>query len=135
MTKTLLDYVRETQARYLKASRGEVEYGRGFGLCRNCTYGEDIPTRHLRGEVRELVDSITQKWPKYSGNPAYPVPDPECVYKAEHLRAEAASRAYAQGAHKGNLYSGKYGKLRMQLAAFIADGLEKHIKRAEGECE
>ena len=134
MTKTLLDYVRETQARYRNASRGEVEYGRGFGLCRNCTYGEDIPTRHLRGEVRELVDSITQKWPKYSGNPAYPVPDPECVYKAEHLRAEAAARAYHR-ATSGGMYSGKYGKLRMQLAAFIADGLENHIKRAEGECE
>ena len=133
-TKTLMDYVRETQARYRNASRGEVERGLGFGLCRNCTHGEDIPTRRLRDEVRALVDSITQKWPKYSGNPAYPVPDPECAYKAEHLRAEAAARAYDQAVSKG-MYSGKYGKLRMQLAAFIADGLEEHMKRVEGECE
>ena len=133
MTKTLLDYVRETQARYRNASRGEVEYGRGFGLCRNCTYSRDIPPLHIRVEVKVLVSGITQKWPKYSGNPAYPVPDPECVYKAEHLRAEAASRAYAQGAHKGNLYSGEYGSLRKLLAAYIAEGLTEWIKNEERE--
>ena len=134
MTKTLLDYVRETQARYLKASRGEVEHFRSYGLCNNCMHSRDIPPLHIRVEVKVLVSGITQKWPKYSGNPAYPVPDPECVYKAEHLRAEAAARAYHR-ATSGGMYSGKYGKLRMQLAAFIADGLENHIKRAEGECE
>ena len=78
--KTLLEYVRETQVRYLNASRGVVGYGRGFGLCRNCMNRRDIPAGHIRGEVLALVEGITQKWPAYSGNPAFPVPDPECVY-------------------------------------------------------
>ena len=135
MTKTLLDYVRETQARYRKASRGEVEHFRGYGLCLNCTHSKDIPSRYLRAGVRVLVYGITKEWPSYSGNPAYPVPAPECVYKAEYLRAEAAARAYSKASVAGDMYSGKYGKLRMQLAAFIAGGLENHIKQAEGECE
>lgn len=133
MTKTLLEYVRETRVRYLKASRGEVEYGRGFGLCRNCINHREIPDAGARCEVSELVGSITQKWPAYSGNTAYPVPDPECVYKAEHLRAEAASRAYAQGGYKGDMYSGEYGSLRKLLAAYIAEGLAEWIKNEELE--
>ena len=138
MTKTLLEYVRETQVRYLKASRGEVKYGGGFGLCRNCINRRDFPDEDssdegVRYEVAGLVESITLKWPAYSGNTAYPVPDPECVYKAEHLRAEAASRAYAQGSYKGNMYSGEYGSLRKLLAAYIAEGLAEWIKNEERE--
>ena len=133
MTETLLDYVRETQARYLKASRGEVEYGVGFGLCRNCINRRDFPDEDVWCEVAGLVESITKKWPAYSGNTAYPVPAPECVYKAEHLRAEAASRAYAQGSYKGNMYSGEYGSLRKLLAAYIAEGLAEWIKNEERE--
>ena len=134
MTKTLLEYVRETQARYLKASGGEVEHFRSYGLCHNCMHSRDIPPLHIRVEVKALVSGITQKWPAYSGNPAYPVPDPAFVYITNEQAADAAARAYRQ-ATSGGMYSGKYGKLRMQLAAFIADGLENHIKRAEGECE
>lgn len=133
MTKTLLEYVRETQVRYLKASRAEVKYGRGFGLCRNCINCRDLPDEDVRYEVTELVESITLKWPAYSGNTAYPVPDPECVYKAEHLRAEAASSAYTQGSYKGDLYSGEYGSLRKLLAAYIAEGLAAWIKNEERE--
>lgn len=138
MTKTLLECVRETQARYLKASRGEVKYGRGFGLCRNCMNrrdfpDEDFPDEDVRQDVAELVKSITMKWPAYSGDTAYPVPDPECVYKAAHLRAEAASRAYAQGSYKGDMYSGEYGRLRKLLAVYIAEGLDAWIKDEERE--
>ena len=133
MTETLLDYVRETQARYLKASRGEVEHFRSYGLCHNCTHSRDIPPLHIRVEIKVLVSGITQKWPAYSGNTAYPVPAPECVYKAEHLRAEAASRAYAQGSYKDNMYSGEYGSLRKLLAAYIAEGLAEWIKNEERE--
>lgn len=135
MTKTLLEYVRETRVRYLKASRAEVKYGVGFGLCRNCINRQDFPDEvgDVRDEVQMLVNSITLKWPAYSGNIAYPVPDPECVYKAEHLRAEAASRAYSRGSYKGAMYSGEYGSLRKQLAAYIAEGLAEWIKNEERE--
>lgn len=133
MTKTLLEYVRETQVRYLNASRGEVDYLRSFGLCRNCMHRRDLPDEDVRCEVKALVASLTLKWAAYSGNTAYPVPDPECVYKAEHLRAEAAACAYAQGSYKGDMYSGKYGSLRKQLAAYIAEGLAEWIKNEERE--
>ena len=131
MTQTLLDYVRETRARYLKASRGEVEHGRGFGLCRNCMNRRDLPDAAVRLEVKELVEGITLKWPAYSGNPAYPVPDPECVYIVEYLTAEAAARAYDEGYCIGDQYSGEYGSLRKLLAAYIAEGLAEWIKKEE----
>jgi hypothetical protein len=133
MTKTLLDYVRETQARYLNASRGEVEHHRGYGLCHNCIHSQDIPSRYIRDDIRVLVESITQKWPAYSGNTAYPVPDPECVYITNEHAADAADRAYYQVSEVGDMYSGEYGSLRKLLAAYIAEGLAGWIMNEERE--
>ena len=133
MTKILLEYVRETRVRYLNASRGEVEYGRGTGLCRNCTSRIDLPDANVRREVKELVESITLKWPAYSGNPIFPVPDPECVYIVEYLAAEAAARAYDEGSSNREQYSGEYGRLRKRLAAYIAEGLAGWIENEERE--
>ena len=132
MTKTLLDYVRETQARYLKASRGEVEHFRSYGLCHNCMHSRDIPPLHIRVEVKVLVSGITQKWPAYSGSPAFPVPDPAFVYITNEQAAEAAARAYYR-ATSGGMYSGEYGSLRKRLAAYIAEGLAEWIKNEERE--
>ena len=133
MTKTLLDYVRETRCRYLKASRGEVEYGWGFGLCKNCMNSRDIPHRHIRGEVRGLVDSITQKWTAYSGNIAHPVPDPAFVYVTDAQARLAACYAYEVASGDSSMYSGEYGSLRKLLAAHIAEGLAEWIKNEERE--
>ena len=132
MTKTLLDYVRETQARYLKASRGEVEHFQGYGLCHNCMNRQDIPHLDTRHAVRELVEGITRKWPAYSGNFSYPVPDPAFVYITNDQAAEAADCAYNQ-ASPSAMYSGEYGSLRKLLAAYIAEGLAEWIKNEERE--
>lgn len=113
-----------------EGEQGRGEYGEGFGLCRNCMNRQDLPDEGVRWEVQALVDSITQKWPAYSGNPTYPVPDPECVYEAEHLGAEAAACAYTLGS---DMYAGEYGSLRKLLAAYIAEGLAEWIKNEERE--
>lgn len=133
MTKTLLDYVRETQARYLNASRGEVEYGRGFGLCYNCMNRRDLPDEDVWCEVKVLVESITKKWPAYSRSSRYPVPSPACVYITNDQGRGAAEDAYDQTSAKGDMYSGEYGSLRKQLAACIAEGLAEWIKNEERE--
>ena len=133
MTKTFLDEVRETQARYLKESRGEVEHFPGYGLCHNCTNKQDIPHVDTRHDVRALVEDITLKWPAYSGNCTYPVPDPAFVYITNEQAAEAADLAYNQASADGDMYSGEYGSLRKLLAAYIAEGLAEWIKNEERE--
>ena len=133
MTKTFLDEVRETQARYLKASRGVVEHFSGYGLCHNCTNSQDIPDFDTRHDIRALVEGITRKWPAYSGHRTYPVPDPAFVYITNDQAAEAADRAYNQASAEGRMYSGEYGSLRKLLAAYIAEGLAEWIKNEERE--
>ena len=131
--KTLLDYVRETQRRYLKASWGEVEHFRGYGLCLNCMHSLDIPDFETRWEVRTLVKRITMKWPASRGHHLYPVPAPAFVYITNEQAADAADRAYQQASAEGTVYSGEYGSLRKLLAAYIAEGLAEWIKNEERE--
>ena len=133
MTNIFLDCVRETQRRYRRASRGEVEHFRGYGLCHNCTNKQDIPDFDTRHDIRMLVVGITRKWPAYSGNCTYPVPDPAFVYITNEQAAEAADRAYNQASAEDRMYSGEYGSLRKLLAAYIAEGLAEWIKNEERE--
>ena len=60
---------------------------------------------------------VFQQWPKYSGDPTYPVP---CPYGQRN-----PIDAYSHGVRTDSMYTGPYGELRKELAAFIADYLEE----------
>lgn len=65
-------------------------------------------------EVQDECEDLFRYWTKYSNEYMYPVPAPE-EYSNPVMSFEMSA----------NLYEGEYGKLRMELAGFLADELEK----------
>ena len=93
--------------------KGE-RYDSSVGLCANI-YDQSL---HARIPVHgsELSDYF-EAWPKYSGVIKFPVPSPlgsppEFQYWQSH-----------------NMYGGEYGLLRLELAQFIVESLEKELER------
>lgn len=75
-----------------------------FGLCANGL--SDIPW--------ELYIEWLRQWPKYSGEPSYPVPSPAGCGIYPSVMYHNAIRA-------GTLYEGEYGTLRFELLAFMQE--------------
>ena len=67
-------------------------------------------------------DRFAQKWPKFTGNGAYPVPVPDWDYVEEDFAD--ARRAYAS---EPNKWVGQYGKLRRELLDFVIGELVKEL--------
>ena len=85
------------------------------GICGNV---KDILGYSNRYE--RVTESLFRCWPKFSGNIYYPVPsgavDPEIKYAITH-----------------NMWSGKYGKLRLELLDHMIVTVGYEIKRLEEE--
>lgn len=80
-----------------------------YGICGN------LPLSYAA--VGDLLGEAFRSWPNYSGNQAYPVPDP----KAPSDKA-AASIIYES---RRDLWDySPYGKLRRELCLHVADWLE-----------
>lgn len=89
-------------------------------------------------DIHSCIMSIMWSWPKYSGNLLFPVPVPQSARKAMYFRT-VRNNGTAKDAEKLmhgtifnsyinsslGLYAEEYGALRRELAAYIADTLEK----------
>ena len=67
----------------------------------------------------DIVSAFAQDWEKYSGNDAFPVPDPRAVGPG------------ACGLFYDTVYlwgDTEYGDLRRELCASLADSLEEHME-------
>lgn len=70
-------------------------------------------------DCNNLVHTISQDWPEFSGDAEYPVPHPKL----------SPCDGYRRGRHTGQ-WSGKYGATRRRLAKFIADWCREHPEAA-----
>lgn len=86
---------------------------------------------HYMGEINlhnvlmPDIIAIMQKWEHFSGNYLFPVPAPiNAKYKEE-----LAKNHYWLASESKQMYEGEYGKLRRELAGFIAEEMSKWIKQ------
>lgn len=108
----------------LKADVSIVQ-NKEHGICRAVKYNFGA---ECVDEVQLLLNGIFVKWPEYSGNEYYPVPDPDWdddLY-SEH---DAAERAY-DNASSETLWHGPYGEARMRLLDFIIQTLSEELHNA-----
>lgn len=68
--------------------------------------------RNCDGNGWYLVSTYANEWPKFSGWKDYPVPA---------TLTDDPGRDFDNAADNGNLYNGEYGRLRRELAGFVAD--------------
>lgn len=78
---------------------------------------DDDVLQHVRVvyHTHNQICDIMTEWSLYSGSTGYPVPSTHS--------GVTASRLYDIRVESGKLYCGRYGKLRKQLAKFLADRL------------
>ena len=89
-----------------------------YGLCQ---------TLSLDRLDEELVQDIFKTWPKFTGYLDYPVPCPgghTVVGGVVVLGAKAAKAAYD---FTGDMYSGPYGALRLELLDHLIEFLEREL--------
>jgi len=82
------------------------------GLCTNLSTITEM-------DCDNLVHTISQDWPEFSGDAEFPVPHPELP----------PYDGYRHGLYDGH-WSGKYGATRRRLAKFIADWCREHPESA-----
>jgi hypothetical protein len=105
MADTYIDQLKRSIKFYTEVPTvgvGKEEYG----LCTNA------PTYSPHVEVCKL----TRSWPEYSGDITYPVPSTNKKHSADQM--------YNSNCEKYSKTS-KYGKSRLALAKYLADGLTK----------
>lgn len=103
------------------------------GICNNV-----FDLRDPRGfsfsltEMHEVFKETWVRWPKYSGNPTYPVPAPDdhqlqpdshCTL-GDWAAMSSVARAYIIFYDVLNGWEGEYGNLRMELLDFLISELE-----------
>lgn len=94
-----------------------------LGICANLaeaisSYDRMIIGNRL-GSATQLVSGLAETWPKYSGNPKYPVPRPGSNSSYE------AMTVYEQTFD--NKWTGEYGKLRMELLDYLIQQVDVAI--------
>ena len=80
------------------------------GICICLVYLYDISDLYVQDIMKRAL-----KWPSYSGNALFPVPHPK----------KTPNRGYME---ESNVWKGEYGELRKELAAWLADELEKELE-------
>lgn len=71
-------------------------------------------------EQHQRLQKLFAKWPKFSGSDVYPVPS---------TNGMTAGEKYTDAWDNGRLWTGKYGRLRMELLEWLIGYLEaKHGK-------
>ena len=84
------------------------------GLCTNLSTITDM-------DCNNLVRTVSQDWPEYSGCLDYPVRHPNLTPSLGYRTARG-----------GGQWSGEYGATRRRLAKFIADWCREHPESAVG---
>lgn len=101
---------------------GHLESYSEYGICHNvCTRGGDDD------DLRRYF----HRWPKFSGNFGYPVPNPEDWGEGGTLpenAAEGAEDAYIRHCGRGTMYSEEYGALRLELLDFLIDAITEDMQ-------
>ena len=83
-----------------------------FGLCMHIVVG--LPSND-KTIVYSVIEPIFRKWPHFSGSILYPIPD---VCSGDP--SDAFNNTF-------DMYTGEYGKLRLELAQFMIDNLEERL--------
>jgi len=86
------------------------------GLCHNLA---NLCPVYGFTDCMDIICNIAKHWPKHSGDCAYPVPCPDGGDPRDAFKAVS------------DLYSGAYGKLRLELAQFIIDKINETLEDKE----
>ena len=89
-----------------------------FGICANTRYIVDDGSY----VAYNVIEYLSPKWPKYSGDIAYPVPSPN--------GKETPMYAYN---YSDNLWTGEYGQLRYELLDFLIEELNKAVEEYDND--
>ncbi len=93
----------------------------------------------LCGTVSNMLDNTSQDawdnihrglmadWPKSTGSPAYPVPHPDYL-NGETLKACMNNEAKKIYHVTDDVWVGRYGELRLELAKYIFDAIDNHLR-------
>lgn len=108
----------------LKELRSDVESGcqeKSEGICGNI-YSKVYNNENVNyGKLSVILIHYFEKWPEFSGNVSYPVPDPNS--STENREYEA--NLIFDKSSDDELWEGEYGKLRLELLDFIIAEMEK----------
>lgn len=82
------------------------------------------------GRPWEIIERRFKTWPKYSGNPSFPVPSP-----AHPDDMWAAEISYRQANCTRNMWSGEYGKQRIELLDHLIADVELDVFGGYTKCK
>ena len=101
----------------IRVKGGEID-ATIFGICFNTSQivGDDGCVAY------DVIEYLSPKWPKYSGDIAYPVPSPN--------GKETPMYAYN---YSDNLWTGEYGQLRYELLDFLIEELTKAVEEYDND--
>jgi hypothetical protein len=86
--------------------------GSPAGLCGSLVVAEDWD--------HDRISSIWARWEHFSGDPLFPVPDP-------NNRWGGAAVLVYEATEYGTFYAGEYGKLRLDLARHLLTCLRQNV--------
>ena len=96
------------------------------GICRYVQSSLESDSDGHR-QVDAILQPIFRTWPKYSGDPWYPVPHPfQYEYSDEDDICDLAKQAFEYD-YEDDMWTGEYGELRKELLAFCVEQLGKEL--------
>lgn len=108
--------------RLLGMAEGEEISTRILGICDNLMCDER-PRVVDTALAMDFVGEFAPQWPRYSGSRLFPVPDPDADPATPQKSAEAAYYSTE------DVWTGEYGELRMELAAFLLKQVNIELTR------
>lgn len=99
----------------------DIDAPSSLGICTHvAVYLNDSHDCHIAYMgVTDFLEQYFESWPKFSGNPDYPVPHPLLT----------PAEAFSTYAHAGMMFTthSEYGRNRRELLAFLIEELEREI--------
>lgn len=90
---------------WMRTIIGEGKYSPTWGIC-----------SHICASFVQFhqLEGLWRKWPKYSGDPLYPVP-------GTGVNKDSCNRAYREAYLNGSMWTGDYGALRLELLHYLIE--------------
>ena len=99
----------------IRIKNGAYNHNPSHGICGH------LKRNHIPTDQLIWFREACKRWPKYSGNPVYPVPAPPSFFKTDAARGWHHDRAAMVCYPDYSKWTGAYGALRFELLEFVIE--------------
>jgi hypothetical protein len=112
----------------LEQIMGGLRHETNLGLCGTVSRLLDTKGYLGGGHAWECIyRGLMADWPKSTGSTTYPVPNPDYL-NGETLKACMNNEAKAIYHQTDDVWIGRYGELRLELAQYMFDTIDTHLR-------